>query len=71
VIQGWCTDWQGLLASEPAQARQLLRKLLVGRLVWTPQVDAAGALVYDYAGEAAYGRLLAGVVGVKWVVPPG
>jgi site-specific DNA recombinase len=70
-IRGWCTDWHGLLASEPAPARQLLRKLLVGRLVWTPTVEAAGGVRYDYAGEAAYGRLLAGMVGVKWVVPPG
>jgi Recombinase zinc beta ribbon domain len=69
-IQAWCTDWHGLLASEPAPARQLLRKVLVGKLVWTPRVAAAGGLVYDYAGEAAYGRLLAGVVGVKWGVPP-
>jgi hypothetical protein len=38
---------------------------------WTPRVDAAGWLVYEWAGEAAYGRLLAGFVGIKWVVPPG
>jgi len=31
-----------LPAAEPAQARQLLRKLLVGRLVWTSRVDAHG-----------------------------
>jgi hypothetical protein len=44
----------------------------VGRLRWTPQAEpTTGGLVYTYAGEAAYGRLLAGVVGVKSVVPPG
>jgi hypothetical protein len=30
------TDWQGLLAGQPVQARQMLRKLLEGRLVFTP-----------------------------------
>ena len=30
--RGWLRDWHGLLDGEPAQARQLLRKVLVGRL---------------------------------------
>jgi site-specific DNA recombinase len=29
------TDWQGLLAGQPVQARQMLKKLLEGRLVFT------------------------------------
>ena len=33
------TDWQGRLAGLPVQARQMLRKLLEGRLVFTPTDD--------------------------------
>src|SRR5262249_34177530 len=51
-IRGWCADWRELLASEPIPARQLLRKLFVGRLVWTPRVDVQGVW-YDYAVETS------------------
>jgi hypothetical protein len=30
------TDWQGLLKAEPVKARQIMRKLLAGRLVFEP-----------------------------------
>ncbi len=70
-IRGWLRDWQGLLEGEPAQARQVLRKLLVGRLVWTPERDAAGGVRYVYRTEVSYGRILAGIVGVTSVVPGG
>ena len=39
-------DWQGLLERQPIQARQLLRKLLVGPLRYTPRRDEAGGY-YD------------------------
>jgi len=48
-------------------ARQILRKLLVGRFVMTPRVTEAGRF-YEITGQASYGALLAGVVGL---VPPG
>ena len=60
-------DWQGLLERQPIQARQILRKLLVGRLSFEPFEDAAGR-GYHIRGQATYGRLLSGVVSV---VPPG
>ena len=55
--------------AELAQARQLLRKLVVGRLVWTPRVDAHD-VAYEYAAQVSYGRILAGLVNVKRMVPP-
>ena len=72
-IRGWLTDWRGFLEGEPAQARQVLRKLLVGRLVWTPARDATGGVQYQYRCEVSYDRVLAGIVGqrVSMVVPPG
>jgi hypothetical protein len=63
------TDWQGLIDGELAQARQILRKLLEGRVVMQPRVDSTGRF-YDWSVNATYGRLLAGVVGVTMMVPP-
>jgi hypothetical protein len=60
-IAGRLTDWQGLLERQPVQARQILRKLLHGRLVFTPLADLGG---YEIQGEASYGKLLAGLVPV-------
>ena len=62
-------DWQGLLRRQPAQGRQILRKLLVGRLVFTPRVTATERY-YEYSGDATLGRLLAGAFGAKTMVTP-
>lgn len=56
-------DWTKLLGQEPALGRQVLKKLLVGRLVLTPKVEGRERL-YEFSGQASYGRLLAGLVGV-------
>jgi hypothetical protein len=69
-VQARLTDWQGLLERQPAQARQILRKLLVGRLVFTPKADQTGAW-YEFTGQATYGKLLAGVAGSKGWCPRG
>ena len=44
------TDWQGLLHRQTAEARQILRRLLVGRLVFTPREDEKGRY-YEFAGQ--------------------
>jgi site-specific DNA recombinase len=61
------TDWQGLLERQPIQARQLLRKLLVGRLIYTPHRDEAGGY-YEFTGTASFGRLLSGTTAgqLRW-----
>jgi hypothetical protein len=64
TIAARLTDWQGGLKRHPAQARQILRKLLVGRLAFTPRQDETGAW-YEFSGHASYGLLLAGVAGLK------
>jgi hypothetical protein len=58
----------GFLGRQPDVARQILRKLLVGRLVLTPDATAP---TYAVSGRATYGRLLEGVIDVASVVPPG
>ena len=61
-------DWDGLLRRHPQQARQILKKLLAGRLVFDPFEDARGQ-GYVIRGQAASGRLIAS--GVRLGVPPG
>ena len=68
-LQAYLADWQGLLRSAPIQGRQIIRKLLVGRLTVTPQTHEGGRY-YEFSGEATLGRLLAGVFGVSGVVAP-
>ena len=57
------------LHRHPVQARQILRKLRDGRLVFTPRQDTAGAF-YEITGQATYGRLLSGLACPNSVVPP-
>src|SRR5262249_53610712 len=57
------TEWQTLLQGEPVQARQILRKLIVRRLRMVPDVRPDGRF-YQWSGQASYGRLLAGLIGV-------
>ncbi len=62
-------DWRGLLCRQVGQARQILRKLLVGRLVFTPRKDASGRY-YEFTGQANLGRLLEGLIFPKGRVSP-
>ena len=61
-------DWRGLLGREPEVARQILRKLIDGRLTMTPKVTSDGRF-YEITSRATYGRLFEGVV--VNMVPPG
>lgn len=54
-------DWRALLQRHPREARQILRKLLVGRLVFSPETNETGRF-YRFTGQATLGRLLAGEV---------
>jgi chromosome segregation ATPase len=42
------TDWQGLIQQQPQQARQGLRKLLEGRLVFAPTADGTAV---EFTGQ--------------------
>ena len=54
------TDWQAIILSQPVKARQILRKLLAGRLALTP-VEGG----YRFHGKAVLGRALEGVAGAE------
>jgi hypothetical protein len=66
-------DWRGLLQRHPREARQILRKLLLGRLTFTPE-EKDGERFYRFTGQVTLGRLLAGEIlstVSKTVVTPG
>jgi hypothetical protein len=62
-------DWRGLLRRQPVQARQILRKLVAGRLIFTPKADAQGHY-YEFAGHGTLGQILTGAFDAKAVVTP-
>ena len=53
------TDWQGLLAGQPVQARQMLKKFLEGRLVFTPTDDGT---TVEFRGTGVLDPVLSGIV---------
>lgn len=62
-------DLQGLLGRHVAHSRRILRSLLVGRLAFTPRADDRGRY-YEFTGQGALGRLLAGLANTKGLVAP-
>jgi site-specific DNA recombinase len=58
-LRGYLDNWRALLCKHAAQARQIVRKLVDGRLVFTPKNDA-GVPYYEFRGQGNLGRLLEG-----------
>jgi hypothetical protein len=65
-VEARLSDWRGLLSRQVAQSRQILKKLLAGRIVFRQREDG----VYEFSGQASLGRVLAGIVGTKAGVAP-
>ena len=63
------SEWKGLLTRHPAQARQIARKLVEGRLTLTPLQDGMGRF-YEVKGQGTLGRVLAGTFLAKAMVTP-
>jgi hypothetical protein len=57
-LHAYVRDWQGLLLGHVAQAQQVLRRLVVGRLVFTPEKGG----YYSFAGKGTVRPLLGSVV---------
>src|SRR5439155_19910237 len=49
--------------------RQILREVLVGRLIFAPRIDGS-ARYYEFTGQATLSGLLAGVVSPDMLVTP-
>jgi hypothetical protein len=60
------TGWRGLRRRQVAQSRQILRQLLVGRIIFRQREDRT----YEFDGRASLGRVLAGVICTKAGVAP-
>lgn len=60
-------SWRELMGRHPVQARQILRKILTGPIVFTP-ATIDGEIGYRFNGEASVGRLLAGLDTVPLMV---
>jgi hypothetical protein len=58
-----------LLRRRTQEARQILRRLLVGRLVFRPQIGE-GRPYYEFSGEGSLSRILAGIVATEGLVAP-
>ena len=65
-VEARLADWRGLLRRHVAQSRQILKKLLVGRIVFQPRDDGT----YEFSGKASLGRIIAGLACTKTVVAP-
>jgi hypothetical protein len=65
-VEARLSDWRGLLSRQIAQSRQILKRLLVGRIVFRQRPDG----VYEFSGQASLGRLLAGILCTKAGVAP-
>jgi hypothetical protein len=57
-LHGYLKDWQNLLMGHVGQAQQVLRRLVIGRLTFTPQADG----YYAFSGKGTVEPLLGGIV---------
>jgi|GEM_PF-849463 hypothetical protein len=55
------TEWQGILSRHVTQARQILKKLLAGRIRFDPNQDGEQR-IYKFSGKATIVKVLAGTV---------
>jgi hypothetical protein len=62
-------DWRGLFRRHLLEARQMLGKILIGRVTFTPSALCAEWEV-EYAAECSLGRLVSGILGPKPLVAP-
>jgi site-specific DNA recombinase len=62
-------DWRGMLRQEVPAARQALRALLGGRLVFTPR-ERDGARFYEFEGPGTVSKVIAGLALPTGVVSP-
>src|SRR5262245_28461986 len=66
VAGGMVYGYDNVEVLSPDGQRQLLRKLLAGRVIFTPHQDQEAGF-YEFAGQASWGKLLTGVVGqLRW-----
>jgi len=60
-------EWRTMLRRELPETREILRNLIVGRIVFTPRAETR---LYEFSGRGSLGRLLAGTASPVSVVTP-
>jgi hypothetical protein len=81
TLKGYLGDWTTMARRSVAEARRLLREVLVDRMVFRPVPrppdmppqkgpGRKAALVYELAGEATLSNLFANLISVSSVVAP-
>jgi hypothetical protein len=56
------SDWKDPLSGDTSQARQVLRKLLYGRLKFSPKLDDTAMPYYEFSGAGVLDPLIKGSV---------
>ena len=69
-LRGYLTDWRALLRGQPTVARQMIRKVVEGRIILMPEEGDAGRC-YHFTGQAGIGRLILATPVAKKLVTPG
>jgi site-specific DNA recombinase len=59
-LEGKLADWRGVLSRHTPRARQIVKKLLVGPLRFTPRHDRDGTPYYEFEGEGSLEKMLTG-----------
>ena len=62
-------DWRAMFRRHVLEARQMIAKILTGRVVFTPRATGAEWEV-EYAAECSLGKLVSGILVPKAVVAP-
>jgi len=68
-IEARLASWRSVLRRQATEARQIIRTLLVDRLVFTPQRDERGWF-YAFAGTGSVSAMLSGIVDAEAMVTP-
>ena len=61
------TEWRAMLKRQTPLARQVVTRLLDGRIAWTPRPEEG---LYDFAGRARLDKLLSGTVFTQGMASP-
>ena len=60
-------EWRGLLRRQTPLSRQVITRLLDGRIAWTPRKEEG---IYEFAGRAKFDKLLSGIVFTRGMASP-
>ena len=63
------TEWRELLRRHVPQARQILKKLFVGPVRFTPHREDT-ADYYEFRAQVAFGRVFSGLASAIWLASP-